>query len=200
MIDRRKRRRRMWEEVDSFPSFDEAKVYLYYDGEGKLLRVDASYAPVVDDVPERHREAYWWPLVDHKRTIVTGCSRVQARQLLIRTIRTEPLVFTTPPDTSRPCALYRHYDANGVLLYIGITYQQSLRDAGHRAMSAWVALAHRSESQWFPARADALAAEVTAIQVEVPIFNREHVLDGRERRVLDYLEEAGRLDLALELL
>jgi len=178
----------------------EAWIYRCYDRAGTLVYIGMTCDPVFPRVPDQHRKSAWWPLVDHNRTTVTAYSaHAQAQNALILAIRTEGLARSTEP-ARRPCALYRHYDAAGTLLYIGITHQQSVRDTGHRSTSAWVAFAHRTEARWFPTRAAAGVAEKATIRAEVPVFNRDHAPDGREARVCAYLEAAGRMDLAPQLL
>lgn len=195
-------RRRIHEEV-MFSDPIVATVYCCYDSEGGLLYASLADPPSFsrNRISECHREAPWWPLVDPKHTMITSYSDIaQAQRGLARVLQERRSSHSRSVAVERPCALYRHYDVEGTLLYIGITYQQSQRDTHHRMTSAWVMFAERSESQWFRTRADAADAEVAAIQEEVPIFNRGHAPAGRDDRVLDYLQAAGRMDLAFDLL
>jgi len=77
-------------------------------------------------------------------------------------------------------ALYRHYDAAGALLYVGITDCLSERDKRHAATAHWHDLVHRTETEWCLSRGHALALEKVAIQFEKPLHNlanREPVVD-----------------------
>lgn len=69
-------------------------------------------------------------------------------------------------------ALYRHFDANGVLLYVGVTDDLSTRDKGHSNAATWHANVMRSETEWFNSRIEARAAETKAILQERPAHNR----------------------------
>ncbi len=100
-----------------------------------------------------------------------------------------------PAPTPRRCALYRHFDADGVLLYIGITDWNPGRDHQHSQNAVWAEFAHRMESEWLADREAAKVAEIAAIEDEVPIFNKKHAPSGREERVRGYLAKHGRLDL-----
>jgi len=69
------------------------------------------------------------------------------------------------------CAVYRYYDKNGILLYIGHTRNWHGRHAIHERDSPWIALAARSEVQWFETKEEAREAERQAIKRERPIWN-----------------------------
>lgn len=66
--------------------------------------------------------------------------------------------------------LYRQYDSNGVLLYVGISGRYMYRQTQHEH-KAWARDIARTEPQWFDSREQALAAETTAIRTEHPIHN-----------------------------
>lgn len=68
-------------------------------------------------------------------------------------------------------ALYRHYDAQGRLLYVGISDCLAARDAQHRAAAPWHRDVHRSNVVWFDTRAEARDAEAAAIKTELPLHN-----------------------------
>jgi predicted GIY-YIG superfamily endonuclease len=70
--------------------------------------------------------------------------------------------------------LYRHFDADGVLLYIGISISAVSRLATHRCQSGWYNDITRVEIETFDTREDALAAEEAAIRAEKPLHNKEH--------------------------
>lgn len=88
---------------------------------------------------------------------------------------------------SAKTAVYRRYDASGVLLYIGITSDFKGRDAVHRALSPWWRHMARTEVEWFPDRESALESEANAIRAEDPIFNLQHGRSDALKRQSAYL-------------
>lgn len=79
-----------------------------------------------------------------------------------------------------PIQLYRHFDAKGKLLYVGISRNSGMRFAGHRRNSAWAHLSTRMTVEMFPSRLAASIAELKAIENEKPLHNKAHL----ERPVL----------------
>jgi predicted GIY-YIG superfamily endonuclease len=67
--------------------------------------------------------------------------------------------------------LYRHYDAQGALLYVGIAddWQQRLRT--HSRTAEWFPRAARLSLEYHPTRESAAAAELAAIRTEWPLYN-----------------------------
>jgi hypothetical protein len=72
----------------------------------------------------------------------------------------------------KPTQLYRHYDAQGRLLYVGISLSALVRLSGHRGTSAWFDDVARVDIEMHPSRAAALKAEAAAIRDEGPMHNR----------------------------
>lgn len=72
--------------------------------------------------------------------------------------------------------LYRHFDQEGALLYIGISDALTARSSDHMSGSPWARFVHRVvvEPDGYESRAAALAAERLAIGIERPIFNKQH--------------------------
>lgn len=68
-------------------------------------------------------------------------------------------------------ALYRLYDANDVLLYIGITWSPNWRMKGHLLDKEWMHLVARRTVEWYPDRPSALAAEAAATAAEKPLHD-----------------------------
>ena len=69
-------------------------------------------------------------------------------------------------------ALYRLYDAEGALLYIGVTDAPAERMVRHAKTQPWWHTVARKTMVWYPARADADEAETEAIQSEHPKYNK----------------------------
>ncbi len=75
--------------------------------------------------------------------------------------------------------LYRCFDKDDVLLYIGCTKRLVSRITVHRELSLWGPKIHRIQSEGFVTRESALTAEANAIASEHPEFNIQH----RKRRL-----------------
>ncbi len=71
-------------------------------------------------------------------------------------------------------ALYRHFDADGCLLYVGISATPFKRTADHARCADWFSSIARIEIEHHATRADALAAERSAIILECPRHNKMH--------------------------
>jgi GIY-YIG catalytic domain-containing protein len=76
---------------------------------------------------------------------------------------------------SEPNQIYRHFNAEGELLYVGISLSAIVRLAGHRNKSEWFDKIARVEIENLPNRSAALKAELLAIKTEKP----KHNLSGK---------------------
>lgn len=72
-------------------------------------------------------------------------------------------------------ALYRFFDADGDLLYVGIAMNPRSRFNGHASDKEWWPQVARKTVQWYPSRVLADAAETEAIALEKPRYNRAKV-------------------------
>lgn len=70
--------------------------------------------------------------------------------------------------------LYRAFDENNALLYIGISSQVFARFDQHSHTSKWVNKCAYVKLEHFSNRVDALSAEKVAIKTENPEFNLVH--------------------------
>lgn len=95
-------------------------------------------------------------------------------------------------------ALYRYFDTDDVLLYVGITSNQRERDRAHIRSSIWTRFAVRSTITHHRTRGAAEGAERKAIKDEQPVFNLRHN-DSPEAvaRLVEYLEKHGQDELLL---
>jgi len=101
----------------------------------------------------------------------------------IETHLAKAFAFALSPDEAEPAedqvqqlgrtALYRHYDQQGKLLYVGISLNAVARLSQHSTASEWFARLGSVQVQWLDTRDEALAAERAAINAEGPIFNRQ---------------------------
>ena len=76
-------------------------------------------------------------------------------------------------EKPRP-TVYRYFDSDGVLLYVGVTANGVTRMLVHAGQSRWWPLAASCTLEHFPNEAEAYAAEAQAIASESPLFNRTH--------------------------
>jgi predicted GIY-YIG superfamily endonuclease len=70
-------------------------------------------------------------------------------------------------------AVYRLFDAGGTLIYVGSTADLDQRMSQHRSARRWWPQVDpaRTTVVWFATRAEAEAAEVSAIRAERPVHN-----------------------------
>ncbi|MFJ2374984.1 hypothetical protein ACIOZL_19575 [Streptomyces sp. NPDC087769] len=71
-------------------------------------------------------------------------------------------------------AVYRLYDADGTLLYVGMSCDPAKRFMGHRADKPWWGEVDTHTLEWFGTRAGASVVEVAAITDERPKYNKAH--------------------------
>jgi hypothetical protein len=76
------------------------------------------------------------------------------------------------PSLPKPTTLYRFYDADDRLLYVGITEHLAHRTRDHRHGALWWDDAVRSTLERFPSRPEAKSAESRAILTEDPLHNK----------------------------
>lgn len=74
-------------------------------------------------------------------------------------------------DFRRRTALYRLFDAEGQLLYVGIAFNPRDRWRGHCSTKSWWKQVDRREVEWHGSRSEALTAEAAAIIEERPLYN-----------------------------
>jgi hypothetical protein len=93
-------------------------------------------------------------------------------------------------------ALYRWYDIDRRLIYVGITSDLHVRQSSHVRKSSWTQFASISVVQRYPTRGYSEWAERRAICDEQPLFNHQHNDTSEARqRLVEYLIEQGRTDL-----
>lgn len=72
------------------------------------------------------------------------------------------------------CELYRHYNAEGVLLYVGISFGALIRNRWHQKHSSWFESVAHITIERYPTQEIAKEAEAAAIIEERPIYNKQH--------------------------
>jgi hypothetical protein len=79
-----------------------------------------------------------------------------------------------PLDAPGAHCLYRHFDKDGALLYIGVSLSAVERLSAHNRTARWADQIARVEIERFPTRTSVLAAEEAAIKTEKPLHNIQH--------------------------
>lgn len=79
--------------------------------------------------------------------------------------------MTALPLANRQTAVYRLFDAEDVLLYVGMTHDLYMRFNSHRAQKLWWPYTGYATVEWFANRAGARRHEAMAIVEEQPRFN-----------------------------
>jgi hypothetical protein len=69
------------------------------------------------------------------------------------------------------CTLYRHFDKEGVLLYVGISLSAVKRLSEHSKLSPWALDITSVTLEHLPTREEAIKAETKAIREEKPLYN-----------------------------
>ncbi|GAA2623620.1 hypothetical protein GCM10010399_63590 [Dactylosporangium fulvum] len=100
-----------------------------------------------------------------------------------------------PPSAGARCAVYLHYDADDMLLYVGMTDVLEVRGRQHGRKSSWAQFAVRGEHVWCDDRRAAERKEVELIRTLRPLFNDKHAAPDRDERLVAYLVGKGRYDL-----
>lgn len=92
-------------------------------------------------------------------------------------------MFEKSTSDRRPHILYRFYDADDTLLYIGITNSPTTRFNQHRSDKAWFKKVVRSTMQHFATRSELAIAELDAIRDEKPKHNIAHTVAPLPNRI-----------------
>lgn len=72
--------------------------------------------------------------------------------------------------------LYRFFDAQGNLLYVGITNDPEQRFRGHQGDKSWYHHVATAKMEHFETRAELMAAEIAAIEGEKPKYNKTYAV------------------------
>ncbi|NOD65791.1 GIY-YIG nuclease family protein [Ruegeria sp. HKCCD6109] len=89
----------------------------------------------------------------------------------------------SPRDLDKPVSIYRVFDAEGVLLYVGQSSSPLSRLDEHKRLQVWQMQIASVTVEWHATREDALAAEKEAIREEGPVWNYHHLLSGRLKKL-----------------
>lgn len=145
-----------------------------------LTQTHRHYAATVNVIEIEEARSHKWPLVSdcgiawipgpaHETDALPLCPSCEAAQR-----RAIPLRFRRP---TQPTYVYRHFDADGRLIYVGCTVSPPQRLEQHRQNSWWFDQVARTRMIVFPNRDYALEMERQAIAQENPRWN----VRGRDR-------------------
>jgi len=84
--------------------------------------------------------------------------------------------------------LYRYFDSEGQLLYVGITGNPKSRQSDHSKKAEWFSKVSTASYEHFLTREEAMAQELTAIRNESPIHNKAHNYpeNGQSSHIQDF--------------
>lgn len=88
-------------------------------------------------------------------------------------------------------ALYRFFDAQDRLLYVGISTWGIRRWREHSRSKDWWPDVVRTTIEHYPSREAAAAAEVEAIRTEHPLYNVAHTGRERARWIIEWTDPDG---------
>jgi len=107
--------------------------------------------------------------------LVSGYGAKFKDKILTALKKGEPFKWEEWVKASQKTALYRHYDKDGTLLYIGISLSQFTRLKQHqKSIADWTDMAVTMTTEWLPTRREAFKAEKQAIKLEKPLCNILH--------------------------
>ena len=86
--------------------------------------------------------------------------------------------------------LYRHFNADGVLLYVGISLSALYRLSQHADHSEWYNEISKVEMEHFCDRPSAMVAERKAVISEGPLHNIHHKKKPNKTRYQEYVEQS----------
>jgi predicted GIY-YIG superfamily endonuclease len=98
--------------------------------------------------------------------------------------------------------LYRHFDENGLLLYVGMSANPVRRTRDHAGYEKWFSEIREIKMQPFESRSDALENERQAILIEKPKFNvygqgktakSDDPADGYKQLFRDWGRQGGKI-------
>ncbi len=98
--------------------------------------------------------------------------------------REQTVKESTMDNSIQKTTLYRYFDSEGQLLYVGITGDNTKRQSQHRRNSFWFGKIASATFEHFDTRAEADSAETLAIKNEKPLHNIAKTSDKINTKIL----------------
>lgn len=95
--------------------------------------------------------------------------------------------------------VYRAFSKNNDLLYIGVTQNLKSRVSTHKSSKEWWGEVDRIDEESFDDRISALKAEVVAIKLENPKYNKRILQDESKIRASEFISIRIESDLWLKI-
>lgn len=113
-----------------------------------------------------------------QNTRLAALAQIAAPGAVMAANDNRPVFVDRKTSGSDRTALYRHWDEEDNLLYVGVSLSAVARLSDHMANSRWAPDIAKVTVEYYGSRPDALAAEQKAIETEAPaynvIYNRPH--------------------------
>jgi hypothetical protein len=137
---------------------------------------------------------------DNQRSSHSGLATAAA--FAKREVSLDMLSSASNPSTApRTNSVYKYFDAQKILIYVGITSAGALRNRQHNSDKAWWPFVAEQSVEHFDSRDMAHACEVALIQRYRPPFNIQHNPDHKDLRAAYIgLHQSGRIGLDFQQL
>jgi hypothetical protein len=171
-----------------------AKPFCVWDTlqKGLVLRIQPSGHRAFKVIYSQNGRSKWLTLGDAKIVPLSEARKMAAKVLLTLIRGGDPVAEWRHRRNKQPqniidkwhsfakdgveptCFLYRHFNASGDLLYVGMSLHVRARQAQHLKRAAWANTIYQIVIEPFASREELLEAEQLAIRTEFPKFNRVH--------------------------
>ena len=94
--------------------------------------------------------------------------------------------------------LYRHFDRDGNLLYVGVSWSVLERLRRHEKCSPWFGEVDSIRLEKYPSRKELLKAELEAIRTERPLYNKAHAITSKKTTLKRIAQELYEIQMEKE--
>lgn len=100
----------------------------------------------------------------------------------------------------KPCYVYKHFDADGEVIYVGQSCNPMVRTARHQGSAEWFPQVRNIEIMSFASKGEACRVEAELIKDLKPRFNVEHLLPRGLQAIENRRAELGTNHMRLRAL